>query len=160
MARKWIPMMVIAALVVALVGVIWAKAPEQGARQDRERMARERMVRTRAPSLVGEHNRCTKTCTIVMSHFNKQFAAMKTHEGDRQCWELCWNRFGGKSQKSAAATEMKRLWMTRNARQMRINQCAQACWRRHHEGQAAVSVAGYRSQPRPCVPGGMTMMMR
>ncbi len=160
MVRKWVLSAVIAALVVALVGIIWAKAPEQGTNQGRERMMREQMPVRRAPSLAGEHSRCTKTCTTVMAHYTKQFGSMKTHEGDRQCWETCWKRFGDRAKKQAVATEMKRLWMMRNARQMRINQCAQACWRRHHEGETAVSVAGYRSEPRPWAPGGMSRMMR
>lgn len=158
MTRKWISLLVIVALVLALAGVIWAKTAQQG-RMAQKPAAAGSMVPRQVPTVAKEFDRCTKTCQTVMPHFTNKFATMNTHEGDRQCWQTCWNRFGDKSKKSASATDTKRLWMTRNSRHMRINQCAQACWRKHHQGQAGVTVAGYRSQPRPCVSGAMSGMM-
>ncbi len=38
---------------------------------------------------------------------------------------------------------------------MRINQCAQTCWRRFHPQETAVNVGGFQSTPRPIVSAPM-----
>jgi len=160
MARKWFAVLVTAALVVALAGVIWAKTNYQGQMtQDKMMRDQAKMQVARAVSLMGEHARCTKTCNTVMPFYTKKFTTLRTHEGDKQCWHTCWNRFGDRTMKSASMTDMKKLWTSKNAQSMRTNQCAQACWRKYHEGQAMITVAGYRSEPRPWVSGGMGGMM-
>lgn len=163
MTRKWLLVIVMAALLVALVSVLWAATQTermQGEmRQRATQMAERARMTTRAPTIASEFDRCTKTCNAVMPHFRQKYAAQKTHEGDRDCWRMCWSRFGDKSVKGPSVTQMKALWMTRRAQSMRVNQCAQACWRRFHEGKAAVTVAGYRSEPRPWAPGGTGMGM-
>jgi hypothetical protein len=44
-----------------------------------------------------EFDRCTMTCTMLMQHYNKNFAVMKAHEGDKQCWQTCWRVHNDKS---------------------------------------------------------------
>ena len=96
-----------------------------------------------------EGDRCTTTCSMLIDHYNKKFAAMKAHEGDKQCWETCWSRAG--TSESGSAAEMKALWMTKMASTMRVNQCAQACWRKHNDNSNTVEVGGWRSTPRTTV---------
>jgi hypothetical protein len=71
---------------------------------------------------------------------------MKTHEGDKVCWQNCWTRFG--SGGSPSVTDQKDLWTSKTTENMRANQCAQACWRTQHNDSRTVSVAGWRSEPR------------
>ena len=101
-----------------------------------------------AKGQMGEVDRCTMTCSILMDNYNKKFATMKAHEGDRQCWETCWSRMG-RGQTSSVA-DMKALWMSQMAENMRANQCAQACWRKHNDSNT-VAVGGWRSTPRTVV---------
>ena len=164
MDRKWLTVILTAALLVALVSILWAATQTdkmQGEMRERAMKMGEK-ARTTAglPTMTKEHDRCTKTCNTVMPYYHQKFTTMKTHEGDQDCWRTCWNRFGDRSVKAPSATQMKTLWMTRRPQYMRVNQCGQACWRRFHQGQAAISVAGYRSEPRPWAPGGTAMMAR
>jgi hypothetical protein len=157
MDRKWLTVILMAALLVALVSILWAATQTEKMQGEvRERM---RQMGT-TPTMAKEFDRCTKTCNMVMPHYRQKYTAQKTHEGDRACWQTCWSRFGDKSVKSPSATQTKALWMIRRPQYMRVNQCGQACWRRFHQGQAAITVAGYRSEPRPWAPGGMAMMAR
>ncbi len=96
-----------------------------------------------------EFDRCTMTCTMLMNHYNKKFAAMKAHEGDKQCWHTCSSRSGGTGEE-ASTSDMKELWMKNRAERMRANQCAQACWRIHNDSNT-VAVGGWRSAPRDAV---------
>ncbi len=98
---------------------------------------------------MSEVDRCTMTCSMLIDHYNKKFAAMKAHEGDKQCWDTCWSRMG-KSEMGSAG-EMKSLWMERMPENMRVNQCAQACWRKHNDNSKTVAVGGWRSTPRSVV---------
>jgi hypothetical protein len=81
-----------------------------------------------------------------MDHFGDKFGKMKAREGDKQCWQTCWSRSGRQTRGTAAG--MKKLWMSKMGTQMRANQCAQACWRKHHSDKNEVRVGGWRSQPR------------
>ena len=103
----------------------------------------------RATGTMSEVDRCTTTCSMLIDHYNKKFATMKAHEGDKQCWETCWSRHG--TSESATAAEMKALWMRKMADNMRVNQCAQACWRKHNDNSNTVEVGGWRSTPRAVV---------
>ena len=96
-----------------------------------------------------EFDRCTMTCTMLMNHYHKHFAAMKSHEGDKQCWDTCWKRYGEGANPSTS--DMKNLWMQNRAENMRVNQCAQACWRIHNDKSGTVAVGGWRSTPRTVV---------
>ena len=96
-----------------------------------------------------EVDRCTTTCSMLVDHYNKKFATMKAHEGDKQCWQTCWSR--ASTSESGSAAEMKSLWMGKMASSMRVNQCAQACWRKHNDNSNTVEVGGWRSTPRTAV---------
>jgi len=98
---------------------------------------------------MSEVDRCTTTCSMLVDHYNKKFAAMKAHEGDKQCWQACWSRAG--TSESGSAAEMKSLWMGNMASSMRVNQCSQACWRKHNDNSNTVEVGGWRSAPRTAV---------
>jgi len=120
-------------LLVLLSAGLWAKMHESDAMPA-------------AKSTDDEMDRCTMTCTMLMDHYNKNFARMKAHEGDSQCWQTCWKRLG--PAKSASMEEMKTFWMERRPMNMRANQCAQACWRVNHQDSNTVEVGGWRSEPR------------
>ena len=112
-------------------------------------MAAGTLYAEQAKGKMGEVDRCTMTCSMLIDHYNKQFAAMKAHEGDKQCWETCSSRMGRSETGSAA--EMKSLWMDKMGSTMRVNQCAQACWRKHNDNSNTVAVGGWRSEPRSTV---------
>jgi hypothetical protein len=119
-----------AVLAVAVTGLVWA-------------------MTTTAPKPAGqsEYSRCTKTCTTLMDYYRGQYAKMKAHDGDKTCWDNCWARYG--KTKSPTVAEQKALWAQHMPKELRANQCAQACWRVHHDGKRTVTVAGWRSEPRP-----------
>lgn len=93
-----------------------------------------------------ERDRCSKTCNALLSYYHRQYAKMKTHEGDKTCWANCWTRFGTGDEGSVSG--QKDLWRSKMAANLRVNQCSQACWRTHHKENRMVSVAGWRSEPR------------
>jgi hypothetical protein len=119
----------------AVAGVLYA---EYGARSS-----------SATPTYENEFDRCTMTCTMLMNHYNKNYAAMKSREGDKQCWRTCWNRQGEDA--SPSTSDMKSLWMKNREMSMRVNQCAQACWRTHNDKSGTVAVGGWRSTPRTVV---------
>ena len=98
---------------------------------------------------MSEVDRCTKTCSVLVDHYNKMFPAMKAHEGDKQCWQTCWSRMG--KTESGSAAQMKSLWMGKMTENMRVNQCSQACWRKYNDNSNTVEVGGWRSMPRTIV---------
>jgi hypothetical protein len=93
-----------------------------------------------------EFDRCTKTCTLLMDNYRKMYATMRAHEGDKQCWGTCWSRFGQGD--NPTADMQKNTWMKQMPERMHTNQCAQACWRVHHDQANEVAVGGWRSAPR------------
>jgi hypothetical protein len=52
------------------------------------------------------------------------------------------------SWREAGVAEKKAMWRDMRDKHMRANQCAQACWRTHHNDETAVEVGGWRSEPR------------
>jgi hypothetical protein len=96
-----------------------------------------------------EADRCSMTCTVLMRHWDRKFNTMKAHEGDGQCWNTCWERFG--TGQECPAADKKKIWMSRMGDNMRANQCAQACWRKFHDESNTVEVGGWRSAPRSVV---------
>ena len=130
MSRRYVALLVVAGLALLVAGALWAGSA----------------TREGSATCENEADRCTMTCTMLMNHYNKKFAAMKVHEGDKQCWETCWFRMGKGT--AGSAQEMKTLWMGKMAENMRVNQCSQACWRKHHRESMTVEVGGWRSDPR------------
>jgi hypothetical protein len=129
MSRKLLVIMIVMALVFAIVSVLLAKE------------------KTTKQTQLPEFNRCSRTCTTLTAFYNKNYPMMKTREGNKECWQNCWNRYGNKT-KAASVAAQKSLWMGKMSQNMRNNQCAQACWRNHHSNSSMVSVAGWRSTPR------------
>ncbi len=136
-------------LVALIVGVFFLLALAAAFAAQRQPMAMKKM------SSMGEKARCTKTCTTLMDYYNKTSPKMKAREGNKQCWDTCWSR-NGKGMKPNAAG-LKSFWMGKMPMNLRANQCAQACWRKHHDNSNTVQVAGWRSMPRAsaCAPGMM-----
>ncbi|NIM04919.1 MAG: hypothetical protein GTO55_03110 [Armatimonadetes bacterium] len=128
MVRRWLGLAMVVVFVLALAAALWAAMKV---------------------TCEGEMNRCTTTCDMLISHYNKNFAKMKAHEGDKQCWQNCWSRMGQGAMPSA--DKMKSFWMGKMAANMRVNQCAQACWRKHHQESNQVEIGGWRSMPRGTV---------
>ena len=148
MVKRWLPIILMLALVLVVAGALWARAAHpQATGQPRVQAA----APGGHPTLASEHKRCTSTCNTVMPYYQKKYATLKTHDGDRRCWQSCWNRFGDKSKKNVAVNDMRKLWSSKNAQNLRANQCAQACYRKYHHEEAEITVAGYRSQPRAWV---------
>jgi len=144
MTRRVIVVLLVVVLAVAVAGLLWAKtAPGKGTHAVSKMVAGKGKM---AP-MHSEYTRCAKTCNALLGNYQKQYAKMKTHEGDKTCWANCWTRFG--SGDEGAATDQKKLWTTKMTANMRVNQCSQACWRTHHKESRTVSVAGWRSEPRP-----------
>ena len=135
MSGRVIAVLVALVLIIAVAGALWAEYASE--------------KRAAKASCEGESDRCTMTCTMLMNHYNKKFATMKAHEGDKQCWQTCWSRMG--RGETGTVAETKALWMKNMAPNMRVNQCAQACWRSHHEDSNTVEVGGWRSAPRTVV---------
>lgn len=134
MRRRTVAVLVAVLLALGVAGALWA---EYGARAEGK------------ATCASEADRCSMTCTMLTNHWNKKFGTMKAHEGDKQCWEICWRRMGKEGAGSAA--ELKALWMENMASNMRANQCAQACWRKSHDNSSTVEVGGWRSTPRSIV---------
>ncbi len=135
MKPRVIAVLVAMALTVVVAGALWA---QYGAKPQAGQVEGQ-----------SEVDRCSMTCSMLVNHWNKKYAAMRAHEGDKQCWDTCWSRFGEGRGESAA--EMKALWMGRMAESMRTNQCSQACWRKFHDDSNTVAVGGWRSTPRTIV---------
>ncbi len=138
--------------VVALVlmaGALWAQYGSYGEQSKPMEKPQTGMMAT--PMEGGampmkEHERCTKTCSTLMENYHKKYATMKAREGDSKCWGTCWTRFG---QGANPTTEMQKdVWMKQMPQRMHVNQCAQACWRVHHNESNEVAVGGWRSAPR------------
>ncbi len=105
-----------------------------------------------AQTLPSEHVRCTATCATVVPYYQQKYATLTTHGGDTQCWTNCWNQFGNRTLTSVTADQQRALWARLSPQYMRINQCAQTCWRKYHpQDTTAVTVAGLPSLPRPIV---------
>ncbi|MFB3880509.1 MAG: hypothetical protein ACE149_04560 [Armatimonadota bacterium] len=140
----------IAVIVLLLAaGAVWA---QYGTRtESTEKPGHMMMTQPEAGMMpaMKEFDRCTMTCTLLMDNYQKKYSAMKAHEGDKQCWQTCWSRFG--MGEKAAAEKQKETWMAHRAEQMHANQCAQACWRVHHDESKEVMVGGWRSNPRAVV---------
>lgn len=133
-------LIVLVALLVAVASLLWAQ--------------------TMTPK-GGDFQRCLTTCNTVIKYYGEKRPTLKTHEGDKQCWQTCAARFGqGKNLGSTNA--MKTFWAERRTTHLHANQCAQACWRKFHNGSEIVRVAGMNSQPRAvaCAPGGNQQAMR
>ena len=146
MSRKLIAMFVMVLFIVALAGTLMA-AKE---RTDKMKMTGMKLMGHMKDTMhKSEPGRCTKTCDTLLANYRKMFSMMKSHEGDKQCWQTCWSRYG-KSQTTSTA-DMKKLWVSKTSENMRANQCAQACWRMHHKNSNTVEVAGWRSMPRTAV---------
>jgi hypothetical protein len=135
MCKRCSALAVAAALLLLAIGALWAQYGGGMA--------------AKTTTCEGESNRCTMTCTMLMNHYNKKFETMKAHEGDKQCWQTCWTRMGKGGEGTAQA--MKSLWTEKMAANMRVNQCAQACWRKHHGNASTVEIGGWRSTPRSVV---------
>jgi hypothetical protein len=148
MARRIMILLLVAALASAVAGLLWAQG--YGQSSDNAMTTDKAMTSGKTmgnmPSQ-NEYTRCTKTCSMLVDFYHKQFTTMKTHEGDKTCWSNCWTRYGQGGSPSAA--DQKTLWFSKVADNMRANQCAQACWRTHHSDSRVVAVAGWRSEPRP-----------
>ena len=109
----------------------------------------------------GDFNRCLTTCSTLMKHYATQRPIQKAHEGDKQCWQTCDNRFNqGRNARNEPA--MKAYWMKQKATNLHPNQCAQACWRRFHHGSNLVNLKGLQSEPRTvgCAPGSRALASR
>jgi len=134
MSRRVVTMVVISAMLVSIViaaGMLWGAAMQRR----------------------GDFDRCPATCSMLIKHYGTQRATLKTHEGDRQCWQTCDLRFNqGRNENDVKA--MKAFWMEHKATNLHTNQCAQACWRKFHKGSNMVNVASWRSEPRAvaCAP--------
>ncbi len=125
-ARRIVVVLVMAAMVIsilAVAGMLWAKSMPKG----------------------GDFSRCLSTCNTVMKYYAAKRPTLRAHEGDKQCWQTCSTRF---NQTATSSQDMKRFWQTKRDTNLHANQCAQACWRNFHKGMSAVSVAGFRSEPR------------
>ncbi len=137
MSKRFAGVLIAMVLVVAAAGALWATQHEGT------------MPAGHSAGYAKEFDRCTMTCTMLMNHYNRNFGAMKAHEGDKQCWHTCWSRFGS-AREEASTSDMKELWMRNRVERMRANQCAQACWRIHNDS-SMVEVGGWRSAPRDVV---------
>jgi len=142
MARQITILLLVLGLATAVAGLLWAQS--YGQSSDKA-MGDKAMTMGNMPSQ-SEYTRCTKTCNTLMDFYHKQYAKMKTHEGDKTCWGNCQTRYGQGESPSMAG--QKSLWSSKVADSMRANQCAQACWRTHHSDNRTISVAGWRSEPR------------
>ncbi len=128
------------AVLLATAGALWA---EYGTRPETGMMEKSEMSMM---PMAKEFDRCTMTCAMLMNHYEKTYGMMRAHEGDKKCWSTCWSRYG---EGAMLTTEkQKELWMKQRPERMRANQCAQACWRAHHEDAKEVMVGGWRSTPR------------
>jgi hypothetical protein len=139
------------AIIVLLLaaGALWA---EYAARSEPAATTEHRMMAQPEATMMPvmkEFDRCTMTCTLLMDNYQKKYSAMRAHEGDKQCWKTCWSRFG--MGENPTAEKQKEMWMTHRAESMHANQCAQACWRVHHDESKEVMVGGWRSNPRGVV---------
>jgi len=138
---------VVALLLMA--GALWAQYGSYGSQS--EPMAKPEAGMTAKPETgmmpaAKEFERCTKTCTLLMDNYHKMYPTMRAHEGDKRCWSTCWSRYGERS--NPTADEQKGMWMKQMSGRMHANQCAQACWRVHHDDSKEVAVGGWRSVPR------------
>jgi hypothetical protein len=121
------------ASILALAGFVWAKT---------------------LASKTTDFNRCPSTCSTLTKYYGQTRPTLRTHEGDKQCWQTCDVRFGqGKNMRNAAAA--KKFWLTKKDTNLHANQCAQACWRAFHKGSDLISVAGLRSTPRSTACAGV-----
>jgi len=140
MVRRSIGLVLAVVFILALAAALWA-AREKG---------RGGMKQTMGMKQAGaEKDRCTRTCSTLMNFYNTNYPKMKAREGNKQCWDTCWSRFG--KGKMAGVSEKKAFWMEKRAMNMRANQCAQACWRMHQGNSKTVEVGGWRSMPRSIV---------
>ena len=151
MSKRLFGLLIIVAVVLAATGALWAaygtgSEPMKGTQPMMESKSPEMMA-----TPVKDFDRCTLTCNMLMDNYGKKFATMKAHEGDTQCWDTCWSRYGNPSMKMATAADKKSLWTDNRADRMRANQCSQACWRVHHDNENTVAVGGWRSAPRGVV---------
>lgn len=115
----------------------------------------------RTTTKAGDYDRCLTTCNTLVKHYAVKRVTLKSHDGDKQCWQTCASRFGqGRDLTSAQA--MKTFWRERKLTDLHPNQCAQACWRKYHEGSDIVRVAGLRSAPRSvgCTPSAVRQAAR
>jgi hypothetical protein len=109
------------------------------------------MKQAGAPTLPSEHVRCVATCATVVPYYQQKFPTLTTHDGDTQCWANCWRQLGGSACPNPTVDQQRQLWRSRSPQYLRVNQCAQTCWRKYHPQEAAVAVAGLPSLPRPIV---------
>jgi len=147
MSKRLLVLLIIVAVVVAATGVLWAAQmtkPETPAKP-------EAMMKPAEVTPQADFDRCTTTCNLLMDNYTKKYATMKAHEGDMQCWNTCWSRYGTAGQAKVTAMDKKDLWMKNRADRQRANQCSQACWRVFHDNENTVSVGGWRSAPRGVV---------
>ncbi len=137
MSRRVMAMVVLGALVLSVIVVAGLLAA--GARQK---------------PIGGDFIRCPATCNTIIKYYGEKRPTLKTHEGDQQCWQTCDARFN-QGHNAGNMQAMKAFWSQHRPTSMRTNQCAQACWRKFHNGSSLVRVAGRESDPRgvACAPG-------
>lgn len=146
MSKRVLGVVIAVMLTLLVAGALWAAYERSTGKGMEPGMG---MMESAMPMYEKEFDRCTMTCTMLINHFNKKYATMKAHEGDKQCWDTCWSRVG--EGKTGAAMDMKNMWMKNRDERMHANQCAQACWRMHNDNSNIVAVGGWRSTPRSVV---------
>lgn len=155
--KRWILVVLVVGLILAMASLLWAMERSQKQKapaiQACPPNTSAHAMTGKMPSQAKEHKRCVVTCNTVMPFHRRKYAALKTHEGDTQCWHNCWNRFGDTTQTNVSLSDKKQLWQGKNAQYLRANQCAQTCYRRFHnqKAQPAIEVAGAHSRPRAWV---------
>ncbi len=141
MSVRMLGVAVAVAVLLLVAGALWAQYGTPG-----QMMAKPEGGMMPAAK---EFDRCTMTCTLLMDNYQKKYASMRAHEGDKQCWQTCWSRMGKGSGPTMEA--QKGVWMQNHPNHMRANQCAQGCWRINHDQSKEVAVGGWRSAPRDTV---------
>ena len=150
MSRRWIPVSLAVVLTLAFATALWAKP------------ARHARTRSRAPLAAQAASRTTVspagTRAEVVSFYRHKYTTLRTHDGAPQCWSTCWSAYGNPQHPDASVATQLLLWQELNAQYLRVSQCEQTCWDRHHPGatQEGVLVAGVRSVPRTFVPATPT----
>ena len=122
MFRRVVVVVVLVAMLLAVAAGVWAAKRSKGCE---------------------DCSRCLTTCNTLVKYYTQKLPTMKSHEGDKQCWQTCDARFN-QSAGPRDAKAMKAFWAGKRAANLRANQCAKACWRKFHSGSQTVNA----SQPR------------
>jgi hypothetical protein len=162
MSRRWIPVSLAVVLTLAFATALWAKPARHARTRSRAPIAAKAVPRTTVspapaapsdattPTRAGEHARCAATCDEVLPFYQHKYTTMSSHEGAPQCWSTCWGTYGNPLHPDASAATQELLWQELSTKNLRVSQCAQTCWDRHHPGatQEGILVAGVPSVPR------------